>query len=383
MGILKKWNLSLVLLSFGLTIFGTFLTRSGIISSVHAFVQNKTFTVSFALFLLGALTYGFCLIAMNRRMLSSDKSIESIPLLSRPSTLLFTCLILIAMAFITLWGTIFPLVSEAIVGQKLSFNVSFYNTINAPLAWALMFILGAGFLLPAPNTPPKKGFPQFIGAIIFGLALSGVLRIALNIKAIEFFLGTSLAGFAMAALWVYTLSPNFRSAISPRRLGALFVHIGLLIALLGIFGQYGHDKQEVSLKKGDSVKIGQANLHFEGLTFKQNGPWITISSLLHLYEYGKFQASLIPSKTFLKNQEQPVTRVAIQSSPKGDFYAVLAGYDFSKQQGVFELHHNPLIVFLWIGGALMGLGCLLAIFPWVPAKSQEPSGFKPATLGRS
>lgn len=384
MGILKKWNLSLVVLSFGLTIFGTFLTRSGIISSVHAFVQNKTFTISFTVFLVGVLLYGFGLIALNRRRLSSEKSIESIPLLSRPSALLLTCLILIAITFSTLWGTLFPLVSEAIMGQKLSLDASFFNTINAPLAWGLLFILGAGFLVPPTGTPLKKGLPRFLGAILFGLALFGALRIALGIKTIEFFLSVSLLGFATAALMVYALSSSFRSTLSLRRLGALFIHFGLLLALLGIFGQYGHSKQEVSLQKGESVAIGQGLLRFEGLAFKQNGPWITVSSLLHLYKDGKFQASLIPSKTFLRNQEQPVTKVAVQSSAKEDFYAVLAGYDFAKQQGVFEIHHNPLIVFLWIGGGVMGLGCLMALFPGFAVNLPESSGLeKPAPLGKA
>lgn len=362
-GLLKKWNLFLVVFSFGLTIFGTFLTRSGIISSVHAFVQNKTFTISFTAFLFAVLVYGFGLIFLRRGLLKGEKNLESLPLLSRPSALVFTCVILVAMTFTTFWGTIFPLVSEAFIGQKLSLGAAFFNKINAPLAWALLFTLGAGLFLPPSPETLKRTLSSLFGPLIGGLVVGGLAWGIFGFRHLNQLVGMAFLGFALVGILKHALVSAFLGDLRIRRIGAILVHTGLVIALFGVFGQYGHTKQEVSLKKGESTSVGDNLLVFEGLAFKQDGPWVTISSLLHLYKNGTFVSSLVPSKTFLKNQEQPVTRVAIRSRPSGDVYAVLAGYDFQHQQGVFEVHDNPLIGFLWLGGTLMCLGGVLTLIP--------------------
>mgnify|MGYP005811390619 CR=1 FL=1 len=364
-GLLKKWNLFLLVLSFGLTIFGTFLTRSGIISSVHAFVQNKTFTISFTAFLIASLAYGFGLIILRRGLLKAEKSLESVPLLSRPSALVFTCTILVAMMFTTFWGTVFPLVSGAFIGQKLSFGAAFFNKINAPLTWALLFTMGAGLFLPASPETFKRSLSTLLAPLVGGLVVGGLVGVAFGIQDLNFLIGTAFLGFSLIGLMKHALTSAFQGDLRVRRLGAILVHTGLLLALFGVFGQYGHTKQEVSLKKKESAKVGDKQLVFEGLAFKQNGPWITISSLLYLYKNGSFISSLVPSKTFLEKQEQPITRVAIRSRPSGDVYAVLAGYDFQHQQGVFEVHDNPLIGFLWLGGILMCIGGVFTLIPLV------------------
>jgi cytochrome c-type biogenesis protein CcmF len=373
---LKIWNLALIGVAFCLTLFGTFITRSGVISSVHSFTQSGLgpFFLTFLLFV----TISYALLLLIRvKELRSRAEMESY--LSREAAFLFNNLVLVGIAFAVFWGTLFPVLSEAVRGVKITVGPPFFNKVNAPLALALIFLMGVGPLIAWRRTslralaktfatPGVLGLVTGLGALLAGLRQWYALS-AFSLAA--FALGTVLVEFrrGVSARQHMTSETSTRAVVNliaknNRRYGGYIVHIGVALAFVGVVAS-SFFKTEVkkTLKPGGSMYVGPYELVFLGLDHDETSHLESARAELQVLYKGEPIARMYPGKLFYKRQQQPATSVAIRSTPTSDLYAVLASIDDKSGLVTFQVFLTPLVFWLWAGGFVMALGTLIAMWP--------------------
>ncbi len=374
-GMLKIWNMVLIILTFELCIFGTFITRSGIISSVHAFAQSGIGPM-FGIFLVTSTA--FCIWALVRRvhLLRARNRMES--LVSRESTFLLNNLVLLGATFAVFWGTIFPLISEAVRGVKITVGAPFFNQVNIPIALALLALTGIGPVLAWRKSSPENLRKQFTWPAIVTL-LAAVLFWLLEARQLYALLALSLGVFVTATIvqefyrgvlarrqaheenWLAALWHLF--ARNQRRYGGYIVHLGMVLIFVGVSGAAFTKHDEITVKPGEKFMIGRYTLQFERMEFGSDAAKQWMASELTVFLNNKFEQKLRPEKRAYFTHEQPSTEVALYSTWRDDLYAVLAGYDQEKELATFSLYVNPLVRWLWIGGWVMALGTMLAMVP--------------------
>jgi cytochrome c-type biogenesis protein CcmF len=374
-GMLKIWNMVLIILTFELCIFGTFITRSGIISSVHAFAQSGIGPM-FGVFLVT--TTVFCIWALVRRVpnLRAQNQMESI--VSRESTFLMNNLVLIGATFAVFWGTIFPLISEAVRGVKITVGAPFFNQVNLPIAMALLALTGIGPVLAWRRSSTENLRKQF--AVPLALTLIGaVLLWVFNIRHLYAFLT-----FALSILVTATIVQEFYRGMrarrqshqenwlaafwqlltrNQRRYGGYVVHFGIVLIFVGISGTAFTTHLEATVQTGKAFSISHYQVQFNRMNFGQDAAKQWMATEVSVIRDGKFMQTLHPEKRLYVTHEQPTTEVALLSTWRDDLYLVLAGYDEEKQEATFSAYVNPLVVWLWIGGWVMAFGTLLAMVP--------------------
>jgi cytochrome c-type biogenesis protein CcmF len=373
-GMLRIWNIVLITFTFLLTIFGTFITRSGIISSVHTFGQSSIGYI-FLIFLGIVFLGSFNLLIDRLPQLKSRNELDS--LLSRESGFLYNNLILVGISFATLWGTLFPIISEAIRGVKITVGPPFFNKVNTPIGLALLMLTGLcpllawrkvsiqnllkNFLIPisvalgGTATFYLLGVRSFYPLLSFSISLFVTLTIFL-----EFYRGgmarKGMTGEGLLrALWKITTR-------NKRRYGGYVVHLGVVLVFVGITGNAYRTEQQITLNKGESFRLKQYTLRYDTLSRYPTANKEVVAASLSVFNSNKRIALLTPEKNFHKGHEQqPTTEVAIHSTLKEDLYVVLAGYDGN--EATFKVLVNPLVAWLWIGGGMMALGTLIAMAP--------------------
>ncbi|OGW09037.1 MAG: cytochrome C biogenesis protein, partial [Nitrospinae bacterium RIFCSPLOWO2_12_FULL_39_93] len=372
---LKVWNMVLIVLTFSLTIFGTFLTRSGVIQSVHSFGQGPV-GYYFLAFLIITIVFSSYLIVTRLSILKSNNELDSI--ISRESSFLFNNLILVGAAFATFWGTMFPLISEAIKGEKVTVGPPFFNQVNIPIGLALLFLVGICPLIAwkkASISNFKRNFLiPFIISIIGGIALMPVgtghimawLSFTISIFVIttivmEFYKGASARRETTGEGFVKALITLIRR--NKRRYGGYIIHIGVVLMYIGITGTSYNIEKEATLKKGESMSIGDYKVVYKDI--KNNTPVPTkveVIATMDVEKDGKIIATATPKRDFYKTAEQPISRVYNLSGLKEDLYIILAGFQ-EDGSATFKIHVNPLVKWLWIGGLVIGAGTLIAMLP--------------------
>src|SRR5262249_12884568 len=373
---LKVWNMVLVILTFGLTIFGTFLTRSGVISSVHSFTQSGLGPF-FMGFLGVILAFSVGLLLWRLPLLRSDNELDSI--LSRESAFLLNNLILVGIAFAVFWGTIFPVISEAVRGVKITVGPPFFNKVNGPLALALIFLMGVGPLIAWRRATRKNLLQSFAAPTLAGVA-TGLLVFAWGIRG-----GYVLTGFSLAAFVLGTVVVEFERGVlargrmvhekppralvnlvakNNRRYGGYIVHIGVVFAFVAIIGS-SFFKTEIkrSVREGQSFDVGPYRLVYLGLSPLDTPHLENLSARLSVMRKGRMVEVLEPAKLLYKRQQQPATKVAIRSTLAADLYVVLAGVDDKSGLVTFDVFLTPLVSWLWLGGLTMALGTVVTIWP--------------------
>src|SRR3990170_3640310 len=318
---LKVWNMVLIVLTFSLTIFGTFLTRSGVIQSVHSFGQG-TVGYYFLGFLIIVIVFSSYLIVSRLSILKSNNELDSI--VSRESSFLFNNLILVGAAFATFWGTMFPLISEAIKGEKVTVGPPFFNQVNIPIGLVLLLLIGICPLIAwkkaSINNFKRNFLIPFIVSIIGGIALMPI--------------GT---GHLMA--WLsFTIS--------------IFVITTIVMEFY-----------KGAIARGESMSIGDYKVVYKDI--KNNTPVPTkveVIATMDVEKDGKIIATATPRRDFYKTAEQPISRVYNLSGLKEDLYIILAGFQ-EDGSATFKIHVNPLVKWLWIGGLVLGAGTLIAMLP--------------------
>jgi cytochrome c-type biogenesis protein CcmF len=398
-GMLKVWNMWLVFAAFWLAILGTFLTRSGIISSVHAFAQSSIGDW-FAWFLgITFVTFLFFFIK-NRAHLKSEHKLES--LISRESSFLFNNLLLLLACFTVLWGTWFPKISEWVQGNKVTVGAPFYNKVNIPVALLLLLLTAVGPLLAWRKTSfeslKRNFFWPTIGALavalfliitpqswgsIFGMrpwrdvtylyALMTIFLSALVIFTIvsEFYRGGRvISGHTGQGMFASIVQLGHRNT---RRYGGYIVHFGVVLAMIGFAGSAFNQEKEADkgLNYGDQMTIGNYTLICRSYTDEEFPNYASEWAVLDVYKNGNKIDTLYPERRFYKASQQASTLPFIRSTFKEDLYVIFEGQN-EKGWPIIKAHLNPMVIWIWIGAWVMVLGTGMALIPNAPAPAGVP-----------
>ena len=372
--ILKLWNIVLVILTFGLTLFGTFLTRSGVIASVHAFTQGS----------IGALFLGFLalvmltalgLVAWRWETLRSQGNLDSV--VSRESAFLLNNVLLVAAAFTVFFGTVFPLLSEALRGVKVSVGAPFFNQVNVPLFLSLIFLMGVGPLIAwrrASLENLKRNFlwPVVLGvvaaAIAFALGVRSALA-ALTFATTVFVAATITVDIVRATRARLRVGERLFPAVGGllrrhnRRYGGFVVHLGILIIALGVTGSHAWSVQtETTLRRGETAELAGYRLRFDGLSAAEESNHFKVVGAFTVTN-GRTLGVLRPAKKFYPQEQAPIAYVDYRLGLKEDIYLVLGDFARDGSQATIKVQVNRLVSWIWIGGVVLTLGALLAILP--------------------
>jgi cytochrome c-type biogenesis protein CcmF len=375
-GMLKVWNMCLVLLTFALTIFGTFITRSGVISSVHSFTQSGLgpFFVAFLIIVIGV---SLALLVNRLPQLRSENTLESF--VSRESAFLFNNLLFLGIAFAVFWGTVFPILTEWVRGVKITVGPPFFNRVISPLGIALLFLTGAGPIIAWRRASVRNlrrvfGPPLAVGAVGVGLLmLSGVFHVAalltfgfglFTVAAIvfEFYRGMrarqALMGEAPPTALARLVGKN------RRRYGGYIVHVGIAFMFAGVAGSSVFKvERQVTVQEGESFAVGRYTLRYAGLRETDSAHVAILAAEVAVFRDGERIDAVYPEKRFYKKPKQPTTEVAIRSTLREDLYVILGTYDPDSKAATFQAYVNPLVAWLWIGGIVLVLGTVVAIYP--------------------
>ena len=374
-GMLKVWNIWLVFTTFMLCILGTLLTRSGVVSSVHAFAQSSIgdWFVGFL-----ALTFIVCFWAYwkNRDYLRSDNQLDS--LVSRESSFLFNNLILLAACFAVLWGTLFPVLSEWVSGSKISVGPPFFNKVNIPIALFLLLLTGIGPLLAWRKTSfdaLRRNFAWPLG----GGVLAGIIAFVFGFRDIYSLICLILGVFVTLTIFSEFFrgarviaardGTNLISAVgeltmrNTRRYGGYVVHFGMVLIFIGIAGVPFNRDIQSELSPGQSLKIGPYTILCQNFDQLANGNYESERATLEVFRNGKSEMMLYPERRFFLASQVTETMVAIQTSPLRDLYVVYAGRSPESNKPVIHAYLNPLVKWIWFGGLVVVLGTGLALFP--------------------
>jgi cytochrome c-type biogenesis protein CcmF len=394
-GMLRKWNVTLVVSTFLLSIFGTFITRSGIISSVHSFAQSPVGNW-FAGFLVIAIVITAYLVTTRLKDLEAQASLES--MVSREAAFLYNNVLLVGIAFSVLWGTIFPIITEAVRGEKITVGPPFFNAVNVPLGLALLLLTGIGPLIAWRRASTANLQRQFRNPVIAGL-VTGVVLTALGMRDFTAILAYTFAGFvtmtvmqefykgigARRRMYGESVVPAFGRLVARnrRRYGGYIVHMGVVVIFAAFAGMAFKKEFDVTLKSGDIKELTDPFGH--RWTFVSQG--ISQYNLLNrqvtalaldLTRDGKAAGVLTSEKRQHVDSRgaptfEPSTEVGIRESWKQDVYVVLAGV---QEDGSAEIRvsFNPLVRWVWLGGALMALGGLVVMWPQALRRRPE-SGY--------
>ncbi|RMF56751.1 MAG: heme lyase CcmF/NrfE family subunit [Calditrichaeota bacterium] len=372
-GMLKIWNVSLIVITFLLTIFGTFVTRSGIISSVHSFGASSLGYV-FLAFLVLLITVSVYLIFTRREELRSDYHFDSY--LSRESSFLFNNLILVGSAFAILWGTLFPVISEAVRGVKITVGPPFFNSVNVPIGIVLILLTGVGPLIAWRKASTHNLVRNFLYPGI-GFFLALIILWFIGIRDLYPLLSFSLISFVLTGIVMEfyrgvrarkRVEQNiFRAFINlilkhRRRYGGYIVHIGVMLIFIGITGSSAFKAEvEKTLRNGETINLKNYQLTFLGVDYYKTANAEVLNASFRVKKDNKDLGVITPAKEYHPLQDQTMTEVAILSDYREDLYLILGGVD---DDAVYvKAHINPLVAWIWWGGYVLIIGTLIAMWP--------------------
>lgn len=384
-GMFKVWNAGLFALTFILCVFGTYLTRSGIIQSVHAFGESLIGTF-FLAFLIVVTLASILLIAVRRASLKTEERLES--LAGREALFLATNVLLVLMTAITLIGTIFPIISRLIAKQEVTVGPTFYNGVVAPLGVLLAALMAFGPMLVYGADAGKKLIKSAIAPLVLagaaiGLAISLGFSDRWSISAIAIVAVASIAivqeVIKAAILRAKEHNENLIAAFiklldsNHRRYGGQVVHVGVIMMIVGIIGSsvFGA-KETYTLKPGESTTLRDHKVTFVELKEKRDVNFTAVDATVQVVLPSGKQVTLHPQRRFYDKAEDANSEVAIDSSLKSDVYLMLAGWDNGGAQTAIQVIINPLVSWIWIGGIVLTIGALICLTPkFLPAKQIE------------
>ena len=384
-GMLKKWNLALIIGAWLLSIFGTFITRSGVIASVHSFTQSSV-GYFFLVFLVLAAVLSFALYVSRLPLLEAEATLES--MVSREASFLFNNLLLIGIAFSVLWGTLFPILSEAIKGTKITVGPPFFNQVNVPLGLALLLMTGIGPLIAwrrasIPNLKRQFAVPVTTGVFVLLILLVAGVRDVGALMAVSiggFVMGTVIQEFARGARarhrqfgesTPYALVQLL--ARNRRRYGGYIVHVAIVLLFVAFAGMAFKTETEATLRPGESAELKGRDGHVYTFTHLGISQYNALNrhitaALIDVRRDGKAIGRLRTEKRQHVNALgdptfEPSTEVGIMSGLRVDLYIVLAGLVNGTEQAVFRFTINPLVWWVWFGGFVLVIGGLIVLWP--------------------
>lgn len=373
----KIWNIVLVVLTYLLVVYGTFIVRSGVISSVHSFAQSSVGRPFFA-FLALMLIFSTYWIMKRQEQLATPNHLQS--LLSRESAFLLNNFIILGIMAATFWGTNYPIISELFTGERVTVGPPFYNKVNGPLFGALLLLMGVAPLTMWYRTSARR----------LGISLRWPALAALVIVVALFALGVRNWG-AVLGLWIVTFSfiltllefwkgvrARMRRGETPwnalgnlmarnrRRYGGYLIHLGVLVMAFGIIGSYFYQEQtQIRLERGQTAGLGEYVMRFDGVS-QYAGPddLLIREASLSITKNGRPVGQLNPRTEFYTRTGQPMTIPSARSTVTEDFYVLMVNWEsVTEDAATFRLFLNPLINWVWAGGFVFIVGTLIAAWP--------------------
>ena len=375
---LKVWNLSLIIVAFSLTIFGTFLTRSGILSSIHAFSSGPVGAI-FLGFLAFVLLASFGLLAWRSEHLRGQPELDSV--VSRESAFLLNNVVLVSALFTIFLGTIFPLLSEAVAGVQVSVGAPYFNSVVGPLFLLLVFLMGVGPMIAwrrASWDNLKRNFLwPAVASVLLALGLwvwwvrdflplLGLTLLAFVVFSILFDIALALrARRRIAGEGVFTALGTLARR-NQRRYGGLVVHLGVVLIIMGIAVSMSYSiERETTMQLGQSLPVGKYHVLFEGLKGSQQPTHYRVEGAFRIFNASHDLGVVAPALKFFPNQESPVGRAVHRSSLSEDLYLILSGFsEIRENRATLKVLVRPLVIWIWIGGVVVALGTMIAIWPF-------------------
>jgi cytochrome c-type biogenesis protein CcmF len=386
-GMLKVWNMVLVILTFTLCLFGTFLTRSGIISSVHAFGES-TLGPFFLAFIAIVLIASVALLVTRLPLLRSQHTLESY--VSREAIFLFNNLLLVGLAFAVFWGTMFPVISEAVRGERITVGQGYFNQVALPIGIALLVLTGVGPLIAWRKASPAQLRRRFVAPVAVALVAAVPLLALTDLRGSpaaaativtgvfvtcciggEFWRGMrvrhALGGVSWPGALVSMVSRN------RRRYGGYVVHLGIVLLFVGFAGSKGFvTESDIALRQGERATVAGYTFVNEGSTRSADEHSSTVTVAMGVYRDGERIGTMTPGVETFAVDETRSSQIAIDSSPSRDLYLFLTQLQDDGLARV-SVYVNPLVLWIWVAGALITLGGLVAAWPGGPSARREPA----------
>ena len=371
--LLKIWNVVLIIMTYGLTILGTFITRSGVINSVHSFTQSEIGPL-FLIYLALIMIIAFALLFKRIKMLESEYKIESV--LCRENVFLAQNVLLVGIAFTVLLGTTFPLLSEAVRGTKLSIQAPFFNTITAPMGYALLLLMGVGMLISWRKSSWEGLQGNFQNPAILATAGTIFLSWLLYEKNLQWEVYiTFWAAIFVTSIFLLELVKTsyiksrqtetnllmgsyYAFSSNRRRYGGFLIHFGAVLMFLGFAGTFFSVERDITLEPGSSKQIGDYRLDFQNISEFQIGNVKHRAAIIEVFDNeGNFLEVMKPAKSFYPTQPQPLTEVAILRFFMEDLYLIFSSENGGEQGSVtLRVYINPLIGWAWMALPIFTLG---------------------------
>ena len=376
-GMLKVWNVSLVIVTFFLTIFGTFMTRSGVVQSVHAFGEDRTLTWMFTVFMVIVLLFSFAWVIRRLPLLKPRYDLDS--WVSREAAFVANNWILLIAALLVLFGTMFPTMSEALTGNRLTVGPPFFNRWMTPIGLILLALTGVAPLLAWRRSTLANLRDQFLWPVVFALAVSGIF-VGLGVRVWASGICFALCAFVTATLAQElvrgarvrkeaTGSDILTAGIGlvmreRRRYGGYIVHLGIVLMFFGFAGEGFKTDQQLLLKLGEEATVRHVTVRNNGVKVTDDGQKQMVTGHIAVTEDGKARGTMYPARWFFrKHEQQPTTEVAIRRSVAEDLYLVMPAYDVNDQSMSLQVVINPLVNWIWAGFGILFIGTGIALLP--------------------
>ncbi len=384
-GMFKTWNMVLIAVTYGLVVLGTFLTRSGVISSVHAFARSAIGPLFFGFIVLMSV-FSVRWLLRRRDALRSEHRLDAI--LSRETAFLVNNLLFITITLSVLFGTLFPLITELLIQEQITLRVGWYNQVVGPQLAALVLLMGIVPLLSWRRSSAKRFGRAVWLPLVLALLLVGLLLVSGYTNA------GALIGFGISAFVAMTTllefwhgararskarGEHFLRALNQiivrnrRRYGGYMIHLSVVLMAIGITGSYFYQQEtQGTVRRGETMTVGGLTIVYEGLTERRASDDLTVSEATVAVFRDKEQiATLHPRRDFYASYNQFITIPSVRSTAADDFYVILVGWErLGQDQATFKVYHNPLINWLWLGSFLLIWGTLVAAWP---GRSEQPA----------
>ncbi len=374
-GMMKVWNIVLISATFFLCIFGTMMTRGGLVSSVHAFAESEI-GAYFVWYLVIGIAVTAYLIGSRLEYLRSEADLDSV--VSRESSFLFNNVVLLASCFAVLWGTLFPVISEYFTGDKITVGAPFFNKVNVPIGLFLLFLTGVGPLFAWRRTSAESLRRNFLWPAVSGLVCAAAL-LAAGMR--HFY---ALVCFALCAFVAATVLTEFYrggrviqrkggtglaaamvelTRRNTRRYGGYLVHMAIVLMFIGFAGAAFNQVQQEELEIGDSMQVGAYDFKLQNVSESDNPNFFRAVASVDVSRDGEYLETLMPERRFYHASNQPTSRVDVRNRLREDVYVVYAGHSNDGTAPVIQVYINPLVNWIWIGSLLLVLGTLVALMP--------------------
>jgi len=377
-GMMKHWNMVLIILTYSLVIFGTFLTRSGVLSSVHSFAQSAIGPLFFAFI---AITFIVSLSLLISRWDSLKSKGQMTSLLSREALFMYNNLLFMGILVVCFWGVIFPLISELVTGQKITVGPPFYERATAPQFAGLLLLMGVAPLAAWRHSTFKTlgraaWKPTLVSLLVPVIVIIGGLRQPAAI--LGFWLAAFVVCVTLYEFWRGAMARHRRAGESlpvalwrlagrnRRRYGGYIIHLGVVLMAIGIIGiEVFQSETQGTLAQGESLTIQGYTVTFESLNVFDTSEGRNVArAVVNVEKDGRNLGELYPRRDYYYEAQQPMTIPGVRSTMEDDLYVLLVDWEpISTQGATFKIYHNPLVNWLWLGGIVFILGTLVAAWP--------------------